>query len=266
MIFRIHVIAVFGWPLLLLLAGEKIMAAAESEWVGQGRYRILVEVPPVENPGRSDDEMVAKVELDLGRHYPKASAGQRIDLRSLQVIRQDRPAAPYPKHVQQHSSSDRPFRFYDRGLLDEFPTWRRYASLEALGNRPMFRMTERLPYGHRVFSPVGEHVCGTLVWAHTQSGNQTSTYGIYFNLDPKTRPITSPPAGWIGDGSNRVVPMSPMSGPPGNNSGSVVDWNGDGLPDILYGISSGYASDVSDGTAVKSPWLLPWKSHGNHCL
>ena len=51
MIFRIHVIAVFGWPLLLLLAGEKIMAAAESEWVGQGRYRILVEVPPVENPG-----------------------------------------------------------------------------------------------------------------------------------------------------------------------------------------------------------------------
>ena len=225
---------------MILFVSRGFVFAEEPGWKGRGGYRVLVDVPPVRDAERAEDEMVAKFELDLRQLFPEAPTDQRIDLHSLQVIRQDAPAAAFPKHVQQHSPGDRPFRFYDRELLDEFPTWRRYASLESLGGRPMFNMTERLPFGHRVFNSVGEHVSGTLVWAHTQTANEQSLYGIYFDLIPKARSLTSPPAGWIGDGSNRIAAVTQMAGPPGNNSASVVDWNGDGLPDLLYGLSSGY--------------------------
>jgi len=240
MILNLHPVASFIVNSLLLLALDGFLVAEEPRWAGKGRYCILVEVPPVPNLGRREDELVAKAELDLYQLFPDAPAGYSLDLHSLQVIRQGSHAAPYPKHVQQRSADDRPFRFYDHGLLDEFPTWRRYASLESLANRPMFRMTERLPFGHRVFASVGEHDSGTLVWAHTQNGDEPSTYGIYFDLTPKAKRVTSPPAGWIGDGGNRIVPTSQMSCPPGNNSASAVDWNGDGLPDLLHGVSSGY--------------------------
>ncbi len=106
---------------------------------------------------------------------------------------------PYHEYYlkQPHSPGDRPFRFYDHGLLDKFPTWDHYASVEALA--------KRLPFGHRVFNAVGEHIHGDLVWAHTQNGKEASIYGIYFDIVPGTDAITSPPAGWIGDGSNRFA-------------------------------------------------------------
>ena len=243
----IAAVAQFG---CFLFAGGAIVTAEDAPWMGAGHYRIMVEVAPVSNLGRPVDEMVAKFDLDLYRRFPNAPAGHRIDLHSLQVIRQDSHSAPYPKHAQQHSSDDRPFRFYDHGLLDEFPTWDHYASVEALAKRPVFQMTKRLPFGHRVFNAVGEHIHGDLVWAHTQNGKEASIYGLYFDVVPETAAITSPPAGWIGDGSNRIIASSQAMGPPGNNSGSVVDWNGDGLPDLLYGISSGYVI-VAENTGSK---------------
>lgn len=215
-----------------------VTGSAAPRWAGDGIYRIVVEVPPVSTSGRAQDELVAKAKLDLYQQFSKAPRNHRINLHSLQVIRRGESA--YRKHAQQKSPADRPVRFYDQGLLDDFPTWRRYASLEKLGGRPMFRMPEKLPFGHRVFGTVGDHVKGTLVWAHTQTGKESSIYEIYFDVEPISEPATSPPTGWIGDGGNRFAASSPIAGPPGNNSASVVDWNGDGLPDLLYGISSGY--------------------------
>ena len=227
--------------------------AKQPAWAGQGRCRIVVEVPPVQNLGRAEDEMVAKMDLDLYVLIPEAPTNHRIDLHSLQVIRQDSEAAPFARHIQQRCPEGRPFRFYDSELLDEFPTWRRYASLEALGNRPVMKPKERLQFGHRVFNTVAEHVHGKLVWAHTQTGNNASTYGIYFDVVPVSSAITSPPAGWIGDGSNRIVKDSPALGPPGNGSASVVDWNADGLPDLLYGVSSGYVVVAENTGSHKNP-------------
>ncbi|HIE99381.1 MAG TPA: VCBS repeat-containing protein [Planctomycetes bacterium] len=238
---------------LLFCMWTGIADAQQPAWTGQGSYRVVVEVPPVQDLGRAEDEMVASVELDLQGLFPDVSANYRIDLHSLQVIREDSRAAPFAKHTQQRCPQGRPFRFYDSGLLDEFPTWRRYASLEALGNRPVMQPKERLQFGHRVFNPVAEHGHGTLVWAHTQTGNATSTYGIYFDVVPKTQSITSPPAGWIGDGSNRIVRHSRAPGPPGNGSASVVDWNGDGLPDLLYGVSSGYVIVAENTGSHENP-------------
>ncbi|HIF01434.1 MAG TPA: hypothetical protein EYQ63_31640, partial [Fuerstia sp.] len=207
--------AIFLSVALLFCVWTGIAGAQQSSWAGQASYRVVVEVPPVRNLGRAEDEMVASVDLDLHELFPAAAANHRINLHSLQVVREDSHAAPFAKHIQQRTRQDRPFRFYDRGLLDEFPTWRRYASLEALGNRPVMQPKERLQFGHRVFNPVAEHTHGTLVWAHTQTGDSASTYGIYFDVIATTHAITSPPAGWIGDGSNRIVRHSRAPGPPG---------------------------------------------------
>jgi hypothetical protein len=225
---------------LICLLSATAAIAAEPNWAGSGNHRILVSVTPVPGLSNRNDEMVANLNFDLSRLFPGAKVTERIDLHSVQIIRHDSDTEKYPKHAQQKSSGDRPFRFYDAGLLDEFPTWRRYASLEKLGGRPVFQMRDKLPFGHRVFGAIGKHRQGTLVWAHTQSGGKSSTYGIYFNLASENQPQTSPPVGWIGDGGNRFSPKSPLAGPPGNNSASMVDWNSDGLPDLLYGISSGY--------------------------
>jgi hypothetical protein len=215
-------------------------SAAELNWAGTGSHRIVVSVEPTPNAGPRADELVASTSLDLYGQFPSASKNHRIDLHSLQMIRQDIAEEVYPKHAQQRAKADRPFRFYDGGLADEFPTWKRYASLEKLGGRPVFQMRDKLPFGHRVFGSVGNHVKGTLVWPHTQTGKQASTYGIYFNLEPDKNPPNSPPIGWIGDGGNRFAPKSPLNGPPGNNNATAIDWNADGLPDLLYGLSSGY--------------------------
>ena len=128
MILNLHPVSAFIASSLLLLVSNGFLVAEEPQWTGKGRYRIMVEIPPVRDLGRCEDEMVAKAELDLHRLFPDSPADHRIVLHSLQVIRQDSHAMPYPKHVQQQSADDRPFRFYDHGLLDEFPTWRRYAS------------------------------------------------------------------------------------------------------------------------------------------
>lgn len=202
--------------------------------LGADRYELTVAV----KSGSSDDESVARTNLDLYQQFPNAPADHRINLHSLQIIRQE--DSTYPKHAQQTVPAGRPFRFYDAELQDEFPTWRRYASLEKLAGRPLFSMREKLPFGHRVFGVLGPHKRGSLVWPHTSAGDKPSIYRISFNIEADSTPITTPPTGWIGDGGNRFAPNSPINGPPGNNSATAIDWNNDGLPDLLYGISSGY--------------------------
>lgn len=212
-----------------------------------GRYEVSVAV----DSGNAGDESVARTEIDLYRLFPDAPAKHRINLHSLQIAR--RGDATFPKHAQQTTPAGRPFRFYDSELLNEFPTWRRYASLEKLAGRPLFNTREKLPFGHRVFGAVGPHKRGTLVWPHTSSGKKRSVYEITFEIERDSAPITSPPIGWIGDGGNRFTPDSPLTGPSGNNSASVVDWNNDGLPDLLYGLSSGYVVVAENTGTHDSP-------------
>ena len=237
---------------LLLLTPD--MRAEESvPWAGKGSLRVLAEVPPAPDLSRAEDEMVASFKLDIAKQFPQLAPGHRVDLHSLEVIRQDRKASAFPKHVQQLSPGSRPFRFYDADLFDDFPAWEHYASVEALAGRPVFEKTKVLPFGHRVFNPVGGQIRGTLVWAHTQTGQKTSVYGIYFDLVPSGEPLQTPPAGWIGDGGNRVSPSTRTAAPPGNNHASVVDWNADGLPDLLFGTSPGYVLVAENTGTAKSP-------------
>jgi hypothetical protein len=230
-----------------------LRAEESAPWLGAGDHRVLVEVPPVPELHRAKDEMVARFKLDLAQLFPQQADNRRIDLPSLEVIRQDQPGATFPKHAQQKSPGSRPFRFYDADLADDFPAWERYASVEALAGRTVFSNTKSHPFGHRVFTPTGSQVCGTLVWPHTQDAQKLSVYGIYFNLTPAAKSATTPPAGWIGDGGNRVVPMTRTPAPPGNNHASVVDWNADGFPDILFGSSPGYIIIAENTGTAQSP-------------
>jgi hypothetical protein len=223
---------------ILLCLFRTFVCVAASQVFAAEEYTIIVEVDSPSGSTRSNDESVARIDIDLYRLFPDSPAKHRIDLHSLRVVR--RGDVQFPEHAQQQVPAGRPFRFYDAELLDEFPTWRRYASLEKLGGRPLFNMREKLPYGHRVFGAVGSHKRGTLVWPHTRNGDQLSVYEISFAIEPASKLTTSPPIGWVGDGGNRFARTSSLNGPPGNNSASVVDWNSDGLPDLLYGISSGY--------------------------
>jgi hypothetical protein len=66
-------------------------------WLGAGTHRVLVEVPPVPEFHRTKDEMVANYKLELAQLFPQQSGGQRIDLYSLEVIRQARPSPITPR-------------------------------------------------------------------------------------------------------------------------------------------------------------------------
>ncbi len=229
--------------------------ADNVKWVGTGQYRILIEVAATGIGDRATDEMVARCELDWCKLFPGIPADRLVDLHTLQVIKySSRTGEPemYDGNHYARSPFDRHFRFYDKSLLDEFPTWRRYASLEAEAGRSLHG-NETLSYGHRVFNPVGDGKLGTLVWAHTQHADRSSYYGIYFDLLREGEPPLSPPVGFVGDGGNRVVKESTRSGPPGNNAGCVADWNNDGLYDVIYGMSSGYLVVLENTGTHNSP-------------
>jgi hypothetical protein len=226
--------------------------AGDVKWAGTGSYRVLVTVPPAKIGDRDRDEMVARCEFDIHRLLPDVPQGRLVDFETVQVIKHSAVTGEPEVYGGNHygvSQYGRHFRFYDAGLLDEFPTWQRYASIEAKHGRTLFK-TKPLPFGHRVFNPVGDGLHGTLVWAHTQQLDQPSEYGIYFDLLPKGREPLSPPAGFVGDGGNRIVRDSSQCGPPGNNSGCITDWNNDGLHDVVYGTSSGYLI-VAENTGTK---------------
>ncbi len=227
----------------------------DVKWAGVGSYRVLVTVPAADIGIRDRDEMVARGEFDIGRHLSDLPIDRLVDFETVQIIKHSSKTGEPEAYGSNHygiSEHDRPFRFYDASLLDEFPTWKHYASIEARNGRELFR-TKPLPFGHRVFNVVGDGLRGTLVWAHTQQGDQPSEYGIYFDLLPNGQEPQSPPAGLVGDGGNRVVRQSGASGPPGNNSGCIADWNNDGLLDVVYGTSSGYLIVAENSGTKEQP-------------
>jgi len=227
-----------------IAAGEPALKPRDVHWLGDGRCRVLVRIEPVTPTSRERDEQVAALEFDLSKLLPDLPDGAYADLRSVQVMRLDAGTGepqPYGNNAYQLSPCDRPFRFYDRSLLDAFPSNTANISVEAQHNRPLFRVTERdtIPFGHRQFNPAVRARAGTLVWVHTQERNEPAHYAITFDVRNASQRPLNPPAGFVGDGGSRVVKQTTRFGPPGNVSGNAVDWNGDGLPDILMGTAAG---------------------------
>lgn len=231
-------------------------APANVKWVGVGDHRIIVRVTPVSlDEGRDEDELVAITEIDLNQIVPDLDQGAYVDLHSLQVMRlnsQTGEAEPYDNNAYQKSPSDRPFRYYDSALSDDYPTNRSYLSLRILRGQSPFA-EHKIPFGHRAFNPAVRSRRGKLAWMHTQKGAEPADYAIYFNVVEGSYPALNPPAGFIGDGSNRVISEYPnYAGLPGNNAGCLVDWNNDGLHDFVCGAASGYVVVYKNtGTAAE---------------
>ncbi|MDQ3625170.1 MAG: hypothetical protein M3463_22280, partial [Verrucomicrobiota bacterium] len=233
---------------LLLLAASLSggrAGGAEVAWEGRGQHRVLVKVEPVALGARPSDELVASYDLDLQAPGSKFPQGRAIDLDSVQVMRyspETGRAENYTNNAYASSAFDRPFQFYDATYPENFPDYQRYLSHEQEAGRPLFARPKLVPFGARHFNAIGDGRKGRFVWPHTQEGGEPSRYAIYFDLLPSGAEPFSPPAGFVGDGSSRMVRESRSFGPPGNINGRVVDWNGDGLPDFLFGSSDGHLS------------------------
>jgi hypothetical protein len=214
-----------------------------------------VEIGPSDTAQRASDEQIAICAIDLKEHVPDVQMAAQIDLHRVQIMRLD-PATgepqPYAMNAYQTSKFDRPWRFYDASLGDEFPTYNGYLSLDSQRNPPQFRR-EMLPFGHRVFNALGEGRRGKLVWAHTAEPGQRSRYAIYFDVLPQDTIPASPPAAFVGDGGNRIVKESRRSGPPGNVAACAADWNEDGLVDVIFGAASAYLMVLENTGKRDSP-------------
>jgi hypothetical protein len=232
------------WVLAGIIASAHGEPSANVAWNGEGDYRIIASVAPVSlDEGRDEDELVAITEIDLSQIVPEIAQGAYIDLHSLQVMRlnsQTGEVEPYNNNAYQKSPSDRPFRYYDSALSDDYPTNRSYLSLRVLRDQSPFA-EQKIPFGHRAFNPAVRSRRGKLAWMHTQKGSKSTQYAIYFNAVEASHLALNPPAGFIGDGSNRVLREYPnYAGLPGNNAGCLADWNNDGLHDFVCGAASGY--------------------------
>ncbi|MEN3941638.1 VCBS repeat-containing protein [Prosthecobacter sp. SYSU 5D2] len=218
------------------------LQAAEVAWEGRGQYRVLLEVAPVNLGGRATDELVASYDLDVntaGKDMPKDRA---LDFDSVQVMRyspETGRAEKYADHAYRTSEYDRPFQFYDATYPEDFPNYERYLSHQKANP---FQRPKAVPFGARHFNAIGDGRKGRIVWPHTQEGQDPSWYAIYFDLLPTGKEPDSPPAGFVGDGSPRMLRESNRFGPTGNINGRVVDWNHDGLPDLFFGSATGHLS------------------------
>ena len=184
-------------PLLTSLA-----AAEPVVWSGQGGYRVLVEVAPVDLAGRDRDELPAEVEIDWMKLLAEWAEDRVVDTATLQVVRYDkRTGKPVSdgKYAYGSSDAERPFRWYDASIPYEFPEV--VEDVSRTGGELRRRPTVR---GGYFFNAIGDWKRGRLAWLHFQEADSASSYAVYFDLLPRgARPSRVPPRGWIGDGLPR---------------------------------------------------------------
>src|SRR6476646_4112526 len=112
------------WTFILVGLELPYAASAAVEWAGQGRFRLLVRVDPVDIGKRTSDEMPAEIVIDLSARLRELGAKEKANIASLQVIQYD-PDSGKPIHYDcyayGHSRFDRPFRWYDAAVPYDFP-------------------------------------------------------------------------------------------------------------------------------------------------
>jgi hypothetical protein len=182
-------------------------------------------VPAIELGSRSQDQQPAELKLlaaDLG-------AEGRIDLASLRVVRYD-PA------TEKEVSTPLPWRWYDDAIPYDFPECEQNAHAT---DGPSLRFVSHPRWGD-FYNLLGDGASGRLVWTHTQQGRAAAVYRISASLLPKGQsPDRLPPRGFVGDGSHRCSETAASTTGMYLGRLAVVDWDADGLLDLLIGGSRG---------------------------
>src|SRR6266568_2593814 len=220
------------WGCLVVFAPSAPPTA--PQWVGKGRYRLLVRVAPIDIHGRASDEMPTRIHVSAADLRARTGAPGKIDVASLEIEQYDassgRPVN-YGKWAYVHADWELPYRWYDSSIPEDFP--------EVVGNinpdTGELKYTPERNWGY-FYETLGEWEAGNLAWTHVQRGTQPSYYAIYFDLmPPGTHPDALPRTGFIGDGTERIEETAPNTHGLLLSRIDVADWNGDGLPDILVG-------------------------------
>jgi hypothetical protein len=206
---------------------------AEIEWVGTSECRILVQVVPDASVGRPSDERPAQVAIDFDRLLRAEGIDRRADLSTLRVIRCDaktgRPMA-FNNYLYGQSEFDRPLQWYDDAIPEPFPDRDR-----SVKSPWVFRPG----WGH-YYEAIGDGRSGRLTWSHTQDGTTPSLYSVGFDLLGEGKNQTQPPPrAWIGDGGKRNAPVGTNSTGIYHVDCQMIDFNEDGLLDLVCGSSRG---------------------------
>ena len=215
------------------------LAQSEPQWSGTGKVRLIVEVPPVDLKDRKDDTLVASYPIDFDKVLAERGLSGSADLSTLQVHQVDASGkpVPFPKFDGSRSEFDRPIRFDDDTLPEEFPaSVVRAAQTKDGRSEVVIRKRKARLFNREVLPKTGK-----IVWTHAQSGNAPSKYAIYFDTSPakSSEAWQVSPAAWIGDADVLRRPKGESLGGWSHFTATAGDFNGDGLPDLVAGTEKG---------------------------
>jgi hypothetical protein len=205
-------------------------------WLGKGQYRILVRIDSRDLGTRTSDESPARVHVSSDEVHARTGGTGKIDVGSIRVSRYDvATGEPVKGGKWQYAREDWevPYRWYDDAIPHDFPE----STLDAKTGGLTF--VSQANWGY-LYETQGEWLGGNLAWTHTQVGNKPSYYAIYFDLLPKeAEPAAVPRTGYIGDGTERIEETPPNTNGYLQNRIDVVDWDSDGLQDLIVGCERG---------------------------
>jgi hypothetical protein len=241
-----------------------VARAADVEWAGAGRCRLLVRVDPDKSAKpttRSSDVMPAEIVIDLSAELAKQGISGKADLASIQVMGYDaetgRPM-PFDDNAYARSPNDRPFSWYDASIPYEYPEVREPITRTA---GKLVRTTS-VRAGH-AYNALGDGDAGHLAWVHTQDADQPSHYAVYFDVLPAGKRMERvAPRGWLGDGMPRAERLGSDSTGDSHVRVTLDDWDGDGLTDIILGENYG-AIFVYPNRGTKTEPTFPYRRFVN---
>lgn len=177
------------------------LSAADVEWVGERRYRLLVTVEATDGSAQRSDQRPTELQIDFDKQLKMLGIKGVADIGSIQVIPYDSATgAPRAgaKYGYATHPAESPFRWYDAAIPYDFPE---FADAVSRSNGKIVRRN-RVRAGY-FFNVIGEWKRGRLVWMHTESDGAPTQYAVYFDVLPNgaTQHVATASVGWGRDAS-----------------------------------------------------------------